>query len=683
MRDRLEASSRAALAVLVLALARDVLADDASGKRAIAPEDTYLLRAISALDVAPDGRSLAYVVDVAERGNDNYASALFLGGLEGGEARSITRKDAYDSAPRFSPNGQRLAFLSDRGGGAQLVVARADGRKPRALTAVAAGVDSYDWSPDGKWLVFVTSDPATSEADPIVITGSLIRKDGEGFVDKRRSHLWIISSDGGAPRQVTRGPYDDSEPRWSPDGALIAFVSNRTEDPNASDNTDIYVVQPDGTGLRTVAANPGPDESPRWSHAADRIAFVGNLRENDFYQANRLMVAALAGGKPVDLSGSLDTWVALDGFDSDSSTRAAPQWSPDDRTIYTTFERRGANYLAALPSAGGPVRELLAGKFVLGLVRFSPTAGRFAFTLTDPTHPSELHTSALDGTGLSRLSDLNDEWLAERKLSVPEKIVATNPSGDKIESWLYPPVDFDPARRYPLILYIHGGPQDYDGEYFDTGLENQIFPGAGIAVLRVNYRGSTSYGEAFCRALWGDWHWREYEDLMASLDQALTRPWLDPARLGIGGWSYGGIMTIWTVGHTDRFKVGVPERFEVDYLSAFGQDQWFAQYLAELGSPFAEAEKYRRMSPGTYAANIKTPLYLITDEDDGNCPMPQAMQFYQRLRYLGVKTELVVYPGEPHTMAHPAHLVDRLRRLLVWFGAHLSASPSPTSQGRP
>lgn len=683
MSDRLEAACRAILAVLALASAGDAQADDASGKRPVTPEDTYSLRTISALDVAPDGQSLAYVVDVADRDKNNYASALFLGGLAGGEARRITRKDAYDSSPRFSPDGKRLAFLSNRGGGAQLVVARADGRKPRTLTEVAEGVDGYDWSPDGKWLVFVTTDPATKEVDPIVITGSLIQKDGEGFVDKRRSHLWIVSSDGAAPRQLTRGPHDDSEPRWSPDGGLIAFVSNRTEDPDASDNTDIYVVQPDGTGLRQVAANPGPDESPRWSHAGDRLAFVGNLRENDFYQANHLMVAPLAGGTTVDLSGGLDTWVALDGFDSDSGGRAAPQWSPDDRTIYTTFERRGANYLAALPSAGGPVQEVLAGKFVLGLVRFSPAAGRFVFTLTDPTHPSELHTSALDGTGLSRLSHLNDEWLAERKLSIPEKIVATNPGGDTIESWLYPPVDFDPAKRYPLILYIHGGPQGYDGEFFDTGLENQIFPAAGFAVLRVNYRGSTSYGEAFCRALWGDWHRREYDDLMAALDQALTRAWLDPDRLGIGGWSYGGIMTIWTVGHTDRFKVGVPERFEVDYLSAFGQDQWFAQYLAELGDPFREAEKYRRLSPITYAPNIKTPLYLITDEDDGNCPMPQAMQFYQRLRYLGVKTELVVYPGEPHSMWHPAHLVDRLRRLLVWFGGHLSTGPPPTEQGHP
>ena len=682
MKDSLRASCRVALAAVSLASAWDVRAEEARARRPMEPEDTYSLQVISALDLSPDGRSLAYVVDAADREDNSYSSTLFLGGLDGSGVRSISRKDTADSTPRFSPDGQRLAYLSDRGEGTQIVVARADGRKPRAVTAAAEGVDGYDWSPDGKWLVFVSSDSAKVEADPVVITGSLIQRDGEGYVDKRRSHLWIVSSDGGAPRQITRGPYDDSDPRWSPDGRQIAFVSNRTQDPDASDNTDIYLVQTDGSEVRKLTTNPGPDESPRWSHTGDRIAFIGSLRENDFYQTNRLMVVPVAGGAPLDLSGSLDTWVALDAFDSDSSSRAAPQWTPDDQTIYTKFERRGANYLAAIPSAGGPVREVLGGAYVLSLVRFSPIAGRFLFTLTDPTHPSELHASALDGTGLTRLSHLNDDWLAARKLSVPEKIVATNSSGDKIESWLYPPVDFSPAQRYPLILYIHGGPQDFDGDYFDSGLENQILPGAGFAVLRVNYRGSTSYGEAFCHALWGDWHTREYEDLMAALDQALTRPWLDPERLGIGGWSYGGIMTIWTVGHTNRFKVGVPERFDVDYLSAFGQDQWFVDYLAELGNPFTDAEKYRRLSPLTYAPNIKTPLYLIADEDDGNCPMAQAMQFYQRLRLLGIKTELVIYPGEPHTMAEPAHLVDRLQRLLAWFGAYLSTGQG-TAQAHP
>jgi dipeptidyl aminopeptidase/acylaminoacyl peptidase len=294
-------------------------------------------------------------------------------------------------------------------------------------------------------------------------------------------------------------------------------------------------------------------------------------------------------------------------------------------------------------------------------------------TVGDATHLPEIHTMAADGSSLERLSHFNDAFLDSVSLSVPETIVARNGAGDDVESWLYPPLSLDPARKYPLILYIHGGPQEYDGDFFDTGLENQVFPGAGYAVLRVNYRGSTSYGERFCRAPWGDWHSREYEDLMAALDRALAdRPWLDAGRLGIGGWSYGGIMTLWAVGHTDRFKVGVPERFSFDYRSTFGEDQWHTQSLEELGNPMTEDEKYRRLSPGTYLPNVKTPLYLIADQKDLNCPLPQVMQAYQRLRLMGQKTELVVYPDEPHSMGRTSHLVDRLERLLHWYGAHLA-----------
>jgi dipeptidyl aminopeptidase/acylaminoacyl peptidase len=254
----------------------------------------------------------------------------------------------------------------------------------------------------------------------------------------------------------------------------------------------------------------------------------------------------------------------------------------------------------------------------------------------------------------------------------PERIVATNSAGDAVEAWLYPPLEPPADGKAPLVVYIHGGPQGFDGDYFDFDLENQLFAAAGWSVLRVNYRGSTSYGEAFSRAIWGDWHSREHEDLMAALDRAIElHPWIDADRLGIGGWSYGGIMTLWTVGHTDRFKVGVPERLSFDYLSAFGEDQWATWYLTELGDPTTNADLYRRLSPGTYLPNVRTPLYLISNENDYNCPLPQALQLYQRLKLMGQQTELVVYPGASHAMSRPSHLADRLRRLLDWFGRHL------------
>jgi dipeptidyl aminopeptidase/acylaminoacyl peptidase len=647
----------------------------AAPQRPLLPDDVYALRSITALEISRDGRTLAYTLERADKKEDSFRHEVWVSGADGSGARRVCRAADDCTEPKFSPDGKRLAYLSDADKGTQLWVARTGDGRGRAITDVDEGVGDFDWAPDGSKIVFERMDPNVRKKDdaPWVITGSQIQRDGEGFVDGRHTHLWIVPASGGTPKALTHGSYDETSPRWSPKGDWIAFESNRHPDPDATDDSDIWLVSPTGGEPRRLAANPGPDTNPVWSHTGDHVAFVGARAANDYYRTTHVLVAPVEGGAACDLTAAHDNWVSLDNTVSGGSARARILWSSDDATLVVPFDRRGANWIAALPSGGGETKELLGGPRVYGLVRLANATRRLYFTVATPTTLSELWTANADGTGAHKLLGVNDETLSGIKLVQPEKVSARNGAGDTVDAWLYPPVDFDPAKTYPMILYIHGGPQEYDGEFFDTGLENQIFPGKGWAVLRVNYRGSTSYGEAFSRAIWGDWHTREHEDLMVAVDAALAKHrWIDPKRLGVGGWSYGGIMTVWIVGHTDRFKVGVPERFEVDYLSSFGTDQWHTQYVTEFGNPWDNADRYRERSPGATFRNIKTPLFLIANEKDWNCPPTQAMQLYQRLKLMNLPTELVIYPDESHSMSAPSHYVDRLKRLVTWFGRYLN-----------
>jgi dipeptidyl aminopeptidase/acylaminoacyl peptidase len=586
-----------------LALFGLVAALSAAPQRPVGPDDVYALAGMSSLEVSPDGKMLAYVIERADRTEDSFRHELWLTDAQGQNARRVCPKQTDCTEPKFSPDGKRLAYLSDADETQQLWVARVGGGGKRAITSGDVGVSEFDWAPDGTKLVIVKNDPRVRKTDktPWVITGSQIQRDGQGFDDGRHTHLWIVEASGGTPKPLTSGAYDDATPRWSPKGDLIAFVSNRNFDPEASDDTDIWLVSAKGGMPRKLAANPGPDTDPVWSHAGDRIAFVGTLRANDYYQTTHVMVAPVEGGAACDLTAALDNWVSLDDVVGGGSEQARIAWSADDATLTVPFDRRGANWIGAVPSLGGEPKELLGGARVYGFVRVSNATKRIYYTLSTPTTLYELWTAGRDGTGAHRIAGPNDAALGGLKLVQPEKIQAKNGAGDTIDAWLYPPLERDPGKTYPMILYIHGGPQEYDGEFFETGLENQLFPGKGWAVLRVNYRGSTVVRPGvLARGLGGLAHPRARGPDGRGGRRHRGAP-VDRSRTG-WAWAAGrtaGIMTIWIVGHTERFKVGVPERFEIDYASCFGTDQWHAQYVTELGKPWE--------SPSVTAASRPAP----------------------------------------------------------------------------
>jgi dipeptidyl aminopeptidase/acylaminoacyl peptidase len=663
---------------------------DAASSEPIAPADVYELPILSELTVAPSGERAIYGVMRADRENDEFATQLWELDLARGTSQRwrLAPDGAY--AAKFSPDGREVAWLEDHDDATVLAVAEYPKGKRQVLLSSEEGIDEFAWAPNGRGFAVVKADP-TPEGDenrPWVITRSLAQSDGGVYSDAPRSHVhWLDRPGRGRHekarlRQLTSGDFDDEQVAVSPDGKWVAFVSNRQPDPDATDDTDLFLLAATGGEPRRLPSGAGPDSHPVWSPRGDRLAYLSVRRANDYYQPIRL--ATIAVGDPsataVDLTGGLDAWVAVDSLSAGTGP-AAPIWSTGADEIVVPIERRGSTWVAQVPASGGSPREVSAkANVVHGFVRPIPGSSDLLGTITDPTHPPELFRwSPRDpATPPRQLTHLYDAWLAKHPLVTPRKFSTRNPEGDEVEAWLYPPkglaqaVAKGDAGKFPLVVYIHGGPQGFDGEFFDFDLENQLFPERGWGVLRVNYRGSTAYGEKFSRSLWGDWHRREYDDLMAALDAAIAgNSWIDEKRLGIGGWSYGGIMTLWTVGHTDRFAVGVPERFGFDYLSSYGEDQWWVWYQSELGSPLENEELYRRLSPGTYLKNVKTPLYLIANEQDKNCPLPQVLQAYQRLKLMGQKTELVIYPGEAHSMASPRNLVDRLERLVTWFGRHL------------
>ncbi|MFN9264142.1 MAG: S9 family peptidase [Acidobacteriota bacterium] len=625
---------------------------------------------------APEGKWIAYTVTTTDTAADKRDTDIWMVSIDGKENIRATSSTDSESSPQWSPDGKYLSFLSSRPGkakGAQVWGIDRRGGEAQQLTAVKGRLSAYEWSPEGKRLALIVKDDEDSgqkagdknDADkkddkpkPIVIDRYSYKRDGAGYLSGvKRNRLVLYDLASGKTETVTTENFDESSPVWSPDGKRIAFASNRTADPDRNRNSDIWVVEAKANSApRRLTSFTGSDSQPVWSPDGQSIAYLqGSDHDMGEYTMNRLAIIPAAGGEARLVTKDFDRGVSNHQFTPDG--KQLEFLAADDRSVYA----------ARVPVTGGAVERMTGGQLaVSGLDR----AGQCVAALVSTSvTPAEVHV--LEGGALRKLTRNNDDLVAQLKLSPAEELSFRAKDGNEAHGLLFKPVNYVAGTKVPLLVRIHGGPNAQDQHSWST--ERQMFAAAGYAVLNVNYRGSSGRGQQYTVSIAGDWGNKEVLDLHAGVDHVIQMGVADPDKLGVGGWSYGGILTNYLIARDHRFKAATSGAGVAFPLAFYGHDQYIHQYDNEIGPPWKKGlEPWIRISyPFLHADRIKTPTLFLCGDKDFNVPLLGSEQMYQALRNVGTPTQLIIYPGENHGISRPSFQRDRMQRYLDWYARYL------------